>query len=207
MDTTSLIENIRLLDHPFYRRWEQGALQEGELASYAAQYRYFEAQLPSFLEALSSMSDNDVVKGFVDANLADEVDGPETHLALFDKFANAVDAPDEQASVAMSALVNVYRDAVASGNASRALGVLAGYEIQAADVAETKGTGLSEHYGVSGDGLSFWQLHAAVEQEHAAWTLEASAFCDQEEFAQGVEASANAWWSFLNEREALIACA
>ena len=35
--------------HPFYQRWLDGSLQAGELTAYAAQYRYFEAQLPGFL--------------------------------------------------------------------------------------------------------------------------------------------------------------
>src|SRR3974390_3214672 len=36
---------LRLLEHPFYRRWEAGELTDGELAGYAAQYRHFEAML------------------------------------------------------------------------------------------------------------------------------------------------------------------
>ena len=37
------LEGRRLLDHPFYRRWENGELIEGELQHYAEQYRFFEA--------------------------------------------------------------------------------------------------------------------------------------------------------------------
>ena len=41
-----------LLDHPFYKRWEEGSLDFAELAPYAEQYRHFEAQLPEFLQPL-----------------------------------------------------------------------------------------------------------------------------------------------------------
>ena len=105
----------------------------------------------------------------------------------------------------MANLVGVYGAAVASGDSARALGVLAGYEVQAAEVADTKGAGLAAHYGVTGSGLDFWALHATIEQDHAAWTNEAASFVDQEAFVSGVRQSAEAWWSFLDEREALAA--
>ena len=120
-------------------------------------------------------------------------------------FAGAVDAPSEQISPAMAALVGVYEEAVASGDAARALGVLAGYEVQAADIADTKGAGLAAHYGVTGPGLDFWSLHATVEQDHAAWTTEAAATVDEAAFLAGVRQSAAAWWGYLDEREALVA--
>jgi pyrroloquinoline quinone (PQQ) biosynthesis protein C len=37
----------QLRDHPFYRRWEAGTLQPGELGDYVAQYRYLEASVMS----------------------------------------------------------------------------------------------------------------------------------------------------------------
>ena len=61
-----------------------------------------------------------------------------------------------------------------------ALGVLAGYEVQASEVADTKGAGLSEHYGVSGEGLEFWHIHAELEKDHAAWVLEAAEAAESE---------------------------
>jgi len=204
MDTTTILDGKRLLEHPFYRRWEDGALGEGELASYAAQYRHFEAQLPSFLEALAGMLDGEAA-ALVEANLADEVGGPATHLELFERFAAAVDAPSEELSPAMAALVGTYASAIASGDAARALGVLAGYEVQAAEVAESKGDGLARHYGVTGAGLDFWTLHAQLEEDHAAWTLSAASTVDETAFLEGAAASAGAWWAYLDEREALAA--
>jgi len=207
MDTTTLIAPFRLLDHPFYRRWEAGTLAEGELASYAAQYRFFEAQLPGFLTELEAQL-HGAAATLVAANLADEIDGPQTHLELFDDFAAAVDAPTlSEPSPAMATLVATYADALAA-DTGYALGVLAGYEVQAAEVADTKGAGLAEHYGVDADGRAFWALHAELEQSHADWTLAAATWVDEARFAEGAAASAAAWWGFLDEREALAeACA
>ena len=47
------LDGKRLLDHPFYRRWEAGEVTLGELADYASQYRHFESYLPRFLGELA----------------------------------------------------------------------------------------------------------------------------------------------------------
>ncbi len=54
--TSSLVRTAlagrRLLEHPFYRRWEAGEVSMGELAGYAAQYCHFEGYRPGFLTTL-----------------------------------------------------------------------------------------------------------------------------------------------------------
>lgn len=205
MDLLDGISDHLLLDHPFYRRWEAGELGHDELTRYAEQYRHFEAQLPSFLEALLTI----VPAGerpLIEANLADEVAGPMTHLALFDQFAQSVGVASEAPiSPAMAELVSLYRDAVASGDASFGVGVLAGYEIQAGEVAATKGAGLVEHYNLDAAAVAFWSLHADLEADHAAWTVAAASTLDEERVQAGARASAETWWRFLDEREALVA--
>jgi pyrroloquinoline-quinone synthase len=206
---TSLIGPYRLLDHPFYRRWEAGELSRAELAAYAAQYRHFEAMLPGFLAELSAGLEGPAAE-LVAANLADEVGGATSHLELFDAFAAAVGAPSaEPASPAMARLLDVYAGSLRDQSGARALGVLAGYEVQAAEVAVTKGDGLAARYGLGEDGCAFWRLHAELEGAHAAWTLEAAGLhggeLDAHGFAAGAAESAAAWWSFLDEREALAA--
>jgi pyrroloquinoline-quinone synthase len=202
---TTLIGPYRLLEHPFYRRWEAGELAPAELAGYAAQYRHFEAMLPGFLAELGAQLEGPSAE-LVAANLSDELDGARSHLELFEDFAAAVSAPlGEDCSPAMAALLDVYAGSLASGDTSSALGVLAGYELQAAEVAASKGDGLAERYGLDEAGCAFWRLHAELESAHAAWTLEAAAGHDPARFAEGASRGAAAWWSFLDEREALVA--
>src|ERR1035438_2262303 len=43
MNIDTLIGSNRLLDHSFYRRWEEGQLRDGELSSHASQYSHFHA--------------------------------------------------------------------------------------------------------------------------------------------------------------------
>jgi pyrroloquinoline-quinone synthase len=199
------IDGRHLLDHPFYRRWEQGELGRGELASYAEQYRSVERELPSVLRSAVERLPAGDARDLVAANLADEESDPEPHATLFESFAQAVGArPDVTPSQATGQLVALQRTAAAAGPAT-ALAVVSAYEVQAADVARTKSRGLAHHYGVDRQGTRFWDVHAAMEADHAAWSLDAIALLDPDpdEVAAAAGASARAWWAFLDEREAL----
>src|SRR5580693_315287 len=95
------LEGRALLTHPFYQRWEAGQLELSELAEYAVHYRAFEAALPV---VLSAVVDRLREEGSLDAaamverNLADELGRPRPHLALFDRFADALPAPGNPTS-------------------------------------------------------------------------------------------------------------
>ena len=199
------LDGRRLLTHPFYARWQAGALLDGELRGYAEQYRHFERYLPEFLAVLAGRLESGPARDAVAANLDDET-APPSHLELFELFANAVGARDAQASPAMAALLDAYATALDEG-ADVALAGLVAYECQGAAIADTKRTGLVEHYGVGGVGLDFWSVHGTLEDDHATWTLEALEALDASPAAveRGVDLVANAWWNFLSEREDLVA--
>jgi pyrroloquinoline quinone (PQQ) biosynthesis protein C len=192
-----------LLTHPFYRRWEDGTLDEGELAAYAEQYRHIERELPVSLEAIASSLPKGKARDLVKANLADELGRPEPHTRLFESFAVAAGAakkaPATPSTAAMLALV---RTAAATDPAT-ALAMVAAYEIQASDIAGTKAEGLRRHYGMYEKGTRFWDVHEAQEVEHAGWTVEALAElgADPDTVQAGATVSADSWWLFLSERE------
>lgn len=200
---TGALVGRRLLDHPFYERWQAGELSRDELRSYASQYRHFEAMLPTFLQELVQITSDDAARDAARANLRDEL-GPPSHLELFDLFVDAVGAEGAAPTIATTELVGAYAAALRDGPATGFAG-LAAYEVQAADIATTKAAGLKTHYGVSGDGLRFWEAHGEIEAEHAAWTLDAlgSVTTTVAEISTAAEAVAAAWWRFLDEREEL----
>jgi len=199
-----VLRDRRLLAHPFYRRWEAGTLQPGELGAYAAQYRHFEAALPDVLHAVVQRVDDPKARGLVQANLDDERGVPAPHLELFDAFARSVDSPDDaDASPATAALVSLYR-AAAEESPVTALAALAAYEVQASEVASSKAEGLRLRYGVTEDGTRFWDVHSGVDEVHGAWIVEALAdlAIDADEVRRAASSAAEAWWAFLDEREA-----
>jgi len=193
-----------LLEHPFYRRWEAGALEPGELGRYAEQYRHAEAMLPGFLRAVAGLLPPGAPRRLVEANLADEEGDPVAHLDLFEGFASAAGAgTDEPASPATAALVASYA-ALAEEGPVPALAGLAAYEVQASDVAASKAEGLRRHYGFGAGATRFWDHHERVERRHALWTTAALASLGASPAAVRAPARrvADAWWSFLDEREA-----
>jgi pyrroloquinoline-quinone synthase len=201
-----------LLTHPFYQRWEAGTLQPGELDTYTRQYRSFEAALPQVLseviERLAADGSKDVAE-MVQRNLDDELGHPEPHLALFDRFATAVTAQDPSTDAgtdpgpAANALVGTYADLVEEGPVA-ALSALAAYETQASAIATSKAEGLRRWYGIDQAGTAFWDVHATMDADHGDWAIDALARLDADPavVAYAAKRAADAWWAFLDEREA-----
>jgi pyrroloquinoline-quinone synthase len=200
------LEGRRLLAHPFYRRWEAGELGDGELAAYGAQYAHFERQLPLTLAAILESCPSGSVRDALAANLDDELHRPAPHVELLDLFLGAVGAAPTAPGPATAELVDLYGDAV-TRSTGYAVGVVAAYEVQAAAIARSKADGLRTHYGLDGDATRFWDVHASLEAEHAGWTLEAADALPHKEVLAGAAASRDAWWSFLDERDAEVAVA
>ena len=199
----------RLLTHPFYRRWEAGTLRLADLAEYAAQYRHVEAELPATLARCAESLPAGPVRTVVEATLRDESGSEDdtSHLELFDDYARATGAPNEAAATpATAALVALYREAAEAGPAAT-LAVLAAYEVQAAEIAATKGDGLRRWYAMDEDATRFWDVHAQLDDLHHQWTLDALAALAEDPAEVVVQArrAAEAWWAFLDEREALLA--
>jgi pyrroloquinoline-quinone synthase len=197
------ISDRRLLEHPYYRRWQDGLLTLDELGSYAEQYRHFESCLPGALAATSEGLSEGPARELVEDNLKDELSRPRPHVQIFEGFATAVGADEEAVSTdATRNLVDLYRSASRS-DAVAALSVIGAYELQAAQVALTKGESLRAHYGLGAAETEFWDIHAELEQAHAAWTIEAlqALGADPIRVNQFATESSKAWWSFLDERD------
>lgn len=204
---TKTLEGRMLLSHPFYRRWEAGELLDGELTSYAEQYRYFEAYLPVFLGELAEQLPAGIARDAVADNLADEAGSP-THLELFDDFAAHYGAGDAAISPAMRALLDTYRRLLTLCPTIAVAGLLA-YECQGAAIADSKADGLKRHYGAPAGATAFWSTHGWIEEDHAAWTEAGlvSLHPSDGDVALGISVIANAWWDFLTERDALVGAA
>ena len=195
----------RLLTHPFYRRWESGSLTPGELAAYAEQYRHIERELPVTLATIAGSLPAGRARDLVEANLADELGTPEPHAELFERFARAAGAaPDAPATPSTAALLAVVRTTAANDPVA-ALAMIAAYEVQAADIAASKGDGLRRHYGFDEEGTVFWDVHRTQEVDHAGWSMEALAAleADLDVVQAAATVSADSWWLFLSEREEL----
>jgi len=207
-DLTAALIDRRLLDHPFYRRWEAGTLQPRELGAYAGQYGYFEAELPGILRDLLSRLEPGPAADLVRRNLSDEESNPEPHVAVFADFAGAVGSGDAPPSIATDRLLDTYRDLIES-SAGEGLAALVAYEMQAPAIAASKASGLRRHYGVDAVGTRFWDIHATMDHDHARWGIEAlvAMGTPSSRLTGAARSAADAWWAFLDEREAAAAIA
>ena len=203
------LEGHRLLTHPFYQRWEAGELSPAELAAYAAQYRHVERVLPTVLQALVARLPESAALDLVAATLADELGRPEPHATLFESFAAEAGARSDVApTAATNALIDLHLEA-ATTDPVASLAMLAAYEAQAGDIAVSKADGLRRHYRFTPAGTRFWDVHADMESDHAAWSRDAlsSLGAGPETVGPPAAAAARAWWAFLDDRELSAAAA
>ena len=206
---TDALTGRHLLTHPFYRRWEAGTLAEGELASYAEQYRMIERALPTTLAAILAGLPEGRARDLVETNLVDEVSVPAPHASLFESFAEAAGArPVAEETPATAALLEAVR-VVSEVDPVATLAMVAAYEVQAADIATTKAEGLRRHYGMGVAETRFWDVHGTLEKEHADWSIDALASLDADPAVvrAAAQVAADAWWDFLTEREDLAPAA
>ena len=86
----ALIAERHLLEHPFYRAWQDGTLSVDALRDYAAQYYRHVNAFPTYISALHSRCEDLETRQALLENLRDEEEGSENHPALWRRFAEAV---------------------------------------------------------------------------------------------------------------------
>jgi pyrroloquinoline-quinone synthase len=174
-----------VLDHPFYLRWERGELTRDELAFYAGEYRH----------AVVALADAAAAAGDPE-HAAEEA----AHIALWDQFAAALDAPlDRRPTRETAACAGAWQRE--DGLEARA--VLYAVESAQPDVSRTKLSGLVEHYGFSpgSSGTEYFELHAERDHEHAEASrlvLEAAPPEHADRLVASAEAALAANWRLLD---------
>lgn len=174
-----------VLDHPFYLRWERGELSRDDLAFYAGEYRH----------AVVALADSAAATG--DAEHARE---ESEHVALWDEFAGALDAPLNRPPTAET---RSCAKAWSRDDTLEARAVLYAIESAQPDISRTKLTGLVEHYGFAPNstGTDYFELHAERDQEHAAASkavLKGTAPEDADRLVAAAESALAGNWHLLD---------
>lgn len=207
MNLFDRIESARrrwnVLDHPFYERWTLGTLERDELAFYAGQYRHAVVALAEAVGTAARASEP-AVRAELEAHVAEE----RAHIGLWDEFAGAIGA--EPAADPLPETTACVESWTAGGEGLEALA--ATYAIEAAQpaVARSKLDGLVEHYGVEeGPATAYFELHAALDVEHAAQSRELIAErldgADQERLLDLAEGALRGNWMLLDGVERVCA--
>ncbi len=159
----STADRWNVLRHPFYVRWSNGELSEGELSFYAGQYAHAVGALATATRSAAESADGAAARE-LEQHAAEE----EAHVDLWSQFASATgsDRPAEplpETAECVSAWAGEGRELLPT--------LVALYAIESAQpaISETKRAGLVEHYGMEprSRATAYFDLHTVRDHEHA----------------------------------------
>jgi len=207
-DLDDLIRQRSILDHPFYRAWEEGALSPEQLATYARVYFPHVSAFPRYLKAAIAHADDPHTRAELEDNLQDELGNPAPHDELWLDFAQGLGADRDEVErarphPAASRIVSTFEE-LASESLATGLAALYAYESQQPDVARAKADGLRTHYGVDDPAaLSYFEVHEAADVRHRQGERDALAACLEagvaaEAVTKAASRALDAYWGLLD---------
>ena len=165
------LDQYHLLNHPFYKSWNEGKLTREIIKDYAEQYYQHVKAFPRYISATHSLCADIEKRKILLENLNDEENRDADHPKLWKNFAIAMGADSEKiekvkAEQFTKDLIDNFfkngRSTYAEGLAS-----LYTYERQIPEIADTKIKGLKKFYGVnSKEGLEFFETHKKADVYH-----------------------------------------
>ncbi len=200
------LDQYHLLNHPFYKSWNEGKLTREIIKDYAEQYYQHVKAFPRYISATHSICDDIEKRKILLENLQDEENPNADHPKLWKNFALAMGADAEKIEdvkrewFTNDMIENFFdqaRKSYAEGLAS-----LYTYERQIPEIAETKIRGLKKFYGVtSKEGLEFFEAHKAADVIHRKECEKLLDALSDEEKVKAEKASmltARYLWNFLS---------
>ena len=165
------LDKYHLLNHPFYKSWNDGKLTREIIKDYAEQYYQHVKAFPRYISATHSLCEDIERRKILLENLQDEENRDEDHPKLWKNFAIAMGSSDKEINSVRKEkfTTDMIDNFFKNGRSSYAEGLasLYTYERQIPEIAETKIRGLKNHYGVtSKEGLEFFEVHKAADVYH-----------------------------------------
>ena len=200
------LDQLHLLNHPFYVAWERGELTQEILQDYAEQYYQHIKAFPRYISATHSMCEDIEKRKILLDNLSDEEDLNKDHPMLWKQFALAAGADEssldlvKQEYFTSDLIENFFR--LSRSSYAEGLGALYAYERQVPEIAETKIKGLIDHYNISTDqGLEYFVVHKDADVLHREQSEKLMLQLNEEEQVLAEEAALSTGhmlWNFLS---------
>ena len=200
------LDKYHLLNHPFYKSWNDGELTREIIKDYAEQYYQQVKAFPRYISATHSICEDIEKRKILLENLQDEENPNGDHPKLWKNFALSVGADKnkiekaKQESFTKRMIDNFFkqgRKSYAEGLAS-----LYTYERQIPEIADTKIRGLKKFYGVSSKkGLEFFEAHKAADVLHrkaCEKLLDGLSKKEQKKAEKAALSTAKYLWNFLS---------
>jgi pyrroloquinoline-quinone synthase len=165
------LDEYHLLNHPFYKSWNEGELTREIIKDYAEQYYQHVKAFPRYISATHSLCEDIAKRKILLENLNDEENRDADHPKLWKNFALAMgaDAKKIEEVKADQFTQDMIDNFFKNGRSTYAEGLasLYTYERQIPEIAETKIQGLKKYYGVnSKEGLEFFVAHKEADIHH-----------------------------------------
>ena len=200
------LDKYHLLNHPFYKSWNEGKLTREIIKDYAEQYYQHVKAFPRYISATHSLCEDIEKRKILLENLNDEENRDADHPKLWRNFALAMGADVEKIEkveadkFTQDMIDNFFkngRSTYAEGLAS-----LYTYERQIPEIAETKIQGLKKYYGVnSKEGLEFFVAHKEADIHHrkeCEKLLDGLSRKEQDKAETAALSTAKYLWNFLS---------
>ena len=200
------LDQYHLLNHPFYKSWNEGKLTREIIKDYAEQYYQHVKAFPRYISATHSICEDIEKRKILLENLQDEENPNADHPKLWKNFALAMGADKDKIEdvkrewFTNDMIENFFHQARKSY--AEGLASLYTYERQIPEIAETKIRGLKKFYGVtSKEGLEFFEAHKAADVIHRKECEKLLDALTEEEKEKAEKASmltARYLWNFLS---------
>ena len=200
------LDQYHLLNHPFYKSWNEGKLTREIIKDYAEQYYQHVKAFPRYISATHSLCEDIEKRKILLENLQDEENPNADHPKLWKNFALAMGADKDKIEdvkrewFTNDMIENFFHQARKSY--AEGLASLYTYERQIPEIAETKIRGLKNFYGVnSKEGLEFFEAHKSADVVHRAECEKLLDSLSKEEQKKAEKASlktAKYLWNFLS---------
>ena len=200
------LDQYHLLNHPFYKSWNEGKLTREIIKDYAEQYYQHVKAFPRYISATHSICEDIEKRKILLENLQDEENPNADHPKLWKNFALAMGADKDKIEEVKrewftnDMIENFFHQARKSY--AEGLASLYTYERQIPEIAETKIRGLKNFYGVtSKEGLEFFEAHKAADVIHRKECEKLLDALTEEEKVKAEKASmltARYLWNFLS---------
>src|SRR5713101_651348 len=169
----SIINENKMLNHPFYQAWNMGKLSREALCEYAKQYYHFVQAFPTFLSATHANTPHLSVRQELLENLIEEERGEGNHPGLWMKFAESLGVSHAEAASAellpeTKEAIETLRSLTRDGSYLEGVATLYAYESQIPEVAGVKIEGLRKYYEINdSSSLSFFTVHQEADVHHS----------------------------------------
>ena len=200
------LDQYHLLNHPFYKSWNEGKLTREIIKDYAEQYYQHVKAFPRYISATHSICEDIEKRKILLENLQDEENPNADHPKLWKNFALAMGADSKKIEdvkrewFTEDMIENFFHQARKSY--AEGLASLYTYERQIPEIAETKIRGLKKFYGVtSKKDLEFFEAHKAADVIHrkeCEKLLDALSENEKEKAERASMLTARYLWNFLS---------